>query len=118
MGQDRLFQTEMPAPEASWSSSLSCSQHRELLSWAQQGQDSAALPWQLIPWLPEAQSPSHAEGTPSPAPSWLLHPFPSALQVQARCPAGQTWHQAFPAEFFCSQFLGKNPTVHLLILGW
>lgn len=23
-----------------------------------------------------------------------------ALQVQARCPAGQTWHQASPAEFF------------------
>lgn len=41
----------------------------------------------------------------------------SALQVQARCPEGQTWHEASPAEFFYSQFLGKNPTVNLLILG-
>lgn len=54
-----------------------------------------------------------------PQPSSLLAAASSssAPQVQACCPAGQTWHQASPAEFFCSQFLGKNLTVHLLILG-
>lgn len=94
MGQD------MPAPETSFSSSLSCSQHRELLCWAQQGQDSAALPWRLNP--PPAMSVTPAQLSPG---CCILFPVLCRSRHAAQQDKPGTRHPQM--NFFTASSLGK-----------